>query len=299
MSNQTPVTIQFYNSIFGDWPNAAGARCRDRCRFIMGPNDYRHADAVVFHLPTIEHLEYIDKPDGQLWVGWSMESTVNYPIMVDPIRMSRFDLQMNYRRDADIWVPYILMPGTIHPFPSSPEKPEASPVVHFQSNSHDRCGRTGYAAELMKYVKIDSYGTVLNNKTLSDNDRVKGMPYDVVGRYKFALAFENSIAHDYVSDKFFKVLIAGTVPVYLGTETVAELAPGDDCYIDAGDFASPRELARHLNHLNENDDVYAGYHRWRHRPLPASFQTHLDRLSTSMPDRLHDSVRTALAARAA
>ena len=35
-------------------------------------------------------------------------------------------------------------------------------------------------------------------------------------RYKFALALENSLAHDYVTEKFYQPLLAGAVPIYLG-----------------------------------------------------------------------------------
>lgn len=35
---------------------------------------------------------------------------------------------------------------------------------------------------------------------------------DVIGKYKFAMAFENSATDDYVTEKLFGVFVAGAVP---------------------------------------------------------------------------------------
>ncbi len=40
-----------------------------------------------------------------------------------------------------------------------------------------------------------------------------------LGRYRFALAFENARFDGYVSEKLFDCLYAGTIPVYLGART--------------------------------------------------------------------------------
>lgn len=46
----------------------------------------------------------------------------------------------------------------------------------------------------------------------------------VIRHYKFTLAFENSNVEDYISEKFFDALVAGSVPVHLGlTRANAEL----------------------------------------------------------------------------
>jgi hypothetical protein len=148
----------------------------------------------------------------------------------------------------------------------------------------------------MRYVKVDSFGKVLRNRTETTAPGWEGR-VAVMGRYKFTLAFENSVSRDYVSDKFFDPLTVGSVPVYRGTADVAELAPHPDCYIDARDFAGPAELGRYLAALDRDDVAYSHYHQWRVDGLAPTFVAHLSRLRESawaqlvrrVVDRIGDS----------
>ena len=129
--------------------------------------------------------------------------------------MAQFDLTMTYRRDADIWVPYF-GPATLAQLPTPPQaKTEGAPAVYFASNSRDRSGRSRYVSELMQHLPVDSYGRSLGNRTLV-RDEGRRTKLETIARYKFTLAFENSISQDYVTEKFFDPLLAGSVPVYLG-----------------------------------------------------------------------------------
>jgi hypothetical protein len=63
----------------------------------------------------------------------------------------------------------------------------------------------------------------------------------------------------------------GSVPVYLGAPNIAEFAPGEHCYIDVSDFASPQKLAEYLLELDTDDASYAAYLAWRRKPLRDDF----------------------------
>jgi len=283
--------ILFFNSFFGRWPQTDGLACCEDCEFATDRSRLPEADAVVFHLPGIRQGDRVAKYPGQQWVVWCMESAVTCPGLADPALMRLFEISMTYQQHADVWVPYFRAGDDVPLLKPPPAKSESSPVVHFQSHRYDRSGRTRYAAELMKRVKIDSYGKVLNNRKLAVRDDGADTMRQVIARYKFALAFENSIAPDYVTDKFFDPLVVGTVPIYLGAPNVAELAPAEHCFINTADFAGPSEIAAYLNFLNENDDAYQAYFSWKAKGLSERFRAHLQAVARPPLCRLCDRVR--------
>jgi hypothetical protein len=199
-----------------------------------------------------------------------MESEVNYPLLSDRAFMGRFEITMTYRQDATIWCPY-LDAGTAAALRRPPQpKTAPSPVACFVSNRHTAWDREGYIRELMRYLAVDSYGRALSNRKLPEN-RGRETRLPVISRYKFTLAFENSICRDYVTEKFFEPLTCGSVPVYLGAPNVDEFAPADGCYINAADFSGPRDLAAYLKHLDRDDGAYGAYLRWKLGELRQSF----------------------------
>jgi hypothetical protein len=55
-----------------------------------------------------------------------------------------------------------------------------------------------------------SFGKCLHNKELPQDEPIFASPkLPLFARYKFALALENSLAVDYVTEKFYQPLIAG------------------------------------------------------------------------------------------
>lgn len=269
------LTISFANEF---WPSVPRALpdCPSPCELIFDHDRAADADVVVFHIPTLWHPPELRKRPDQIWVAWSMESDVNYPKLADPDFIRRFDFTMTYRRDADIWTPY-LDPATLDELTAPPQpKTAEAPAVYFASNDRDRSGRREYVAALMEHLAIDSYGRSLCNRTLA-YDAGRSTKLATIARYKFTLAFENSITTDYVTEKFFDPLIAGSVPVYLGAPEIADFAPGEHCYIDAADFAGPAELADHLRFIAGNEIEYARYVEWKTRPLRPEFVAMVER----------------------
>ena len=248
------------------------------------PDRLPDAHVVVFHVPTTPDVSRIRKYPGQIWVAFSMESDVNYPSLSNLEYMRRFDLTMTYRRDSDIPVPYLGWKFEMLRNPPSPKTAE-SPAVYFASNPLDRCGRTAYVQQLMDYLPVDSYGKCLNNRKLPD-DSGWGSKFDTIARYKFTLAFENSISADYVTEKFFDALVAGSVPVYRGAPNIGDFAPGEDCFIDASQFSGPRELAEYLSYLDQHKERYERYLRWKTRPLDGRFVEMVNRFSGDPLSRL-------------
>jgi hypothetical protein len=151
----------------------------------------------------------------------------------------------------------------------------------------------------MKLVPVHSYGKCLHNMVTLDltcltkqdfpNDGVKAgkQKFNTIRKYKFTLVFENHSAKDYVSEKFFHAIAAGTVPgtvrwfqtnasVYMGAPNIDDFAPSPHSVIKADDFeyafvadsvliivSSPTALAEFLKLLDNNETLYQEYLSWK------------------------------------
>jgi hypothetical protein len=259
----------------------------------------RDADAVVFHIPDWRRTQLDDTPKypGQLWVLWSMESAVNYPRMADPEFLRHFDLILTYEQTADIRQSYLPAAPQWQAAMamSQPPKPEAAPLVMFQSAIIDACGRNAFSAAVMQQIPVDSYGRIYRNRTLAE-DLGRQSKLATISRYHFCLSLENSQAPDYVTEKLFDPLMSGTIPVYRGAPNAQEFAP-EHSYIDAEAYGGPKGLADYLRHLLQSPAEYAAYFAWRQRPLPEWLQQKLAAEATSHWLRLLERVDAAGAGR--
>jgi hypothetical protein len=268
-----PVLILFYNTLWGFDPDLPPALPHgvevsfDRARL-------RTADAVIFHIPDLKWWWRPRKRRGQIWIAWSKECEEHHPRMSDGRFMSIFDLRMTYRRDADVPHTYIdeyLYAKTVTGDVIR-EKLDAPLVASFVSSKLDRSGREQYITELGRHIEIDAYGRFMRNRPVEGDN---GRPFKLatIARYKFTLAFENACRHDYVTEKFFEPLAAGSVPVYLGAPNIEDFAPGDCSFIDVRNFRSPAELARHLHSLAADEAEYQEHLAWRRKPLRPGFSS--------------------------
>lgn len=88
------------------------------------------------------------------------------------------------------------------------------------------------------------------DKTLKKKfkSRYKGFTPDKIktlSQAYYALAFENTRHPDYVSEKIYDVMKAGTVPIYLGAPNIEEFVP-KDCFINYADFKNDEALYEYL-----------------------------------------------------
>jgi hypothetical protein len=249
----------------------------------------REAAAVVFHIPSLPQsvfdkfpnfihsvysvpfsLKRLRKKKGQIWVAWFMECEVNIPHFNNPSFLNNFDWTMSYHLDADIVTPYYY--GALNHLLKGPvrEKSAEKKVCAFISSSFHASGRLTYLKALMNYLEIHSYGKVLRNKTL-ETDTGHPSKMETMAGYKFTIAFENAIMKDYVTEKFFDPLIAGSVPIYLGAPNIGDFTPGDKCFINASDWDSPEALARYILTVSNDQGLYQSYFDWKSKPFRPDF----------------------------
>ncbi len=88
---------------------------------------------------------------------------------------------------------------------------------------------------------------------------------DIISKFMFHFAFENSIENGYVTEKPFDALIAGTVPVYLGDSAhLRSLLPHPSAAIFVSDYDNMTQLADYLNFLTTNETAYEAHRVWHH-----------------------------------
>lgn len=140
--------------------------------------------------------------------------------------------------------------------------------------------RLKYLQELMKHVEVHSYGGCLNNRKEPDlpNDpswppiaQRRARKIQVLSNYKFYLAFENAPIDDYVSEKVFEGLFAGSIPIYRGAQSIGQFMPANDSFINANAMP-PVELAKLIKSVGSDASKYAKYFAFKQRPLSPHFQ---------------------------
>ena len=120
--------------------------------------------------------------------------------------------------------------------------------------------------------------------------------YQALSRARFAFVFENARADNYVSEKIYQALSAGTIPIYLGAPNIAEYIPST-CFIDMTKFESYDELYQYIKNMPEEE--YKAYmdeiHTWRENHRSQSNQrlianTIAFELFYSHPDKIQENV---------
>ncbi|KAJ1439633.1 hypothetical protein B484DRAFT_427673 [Ochromonadaceae sp. CCMP2298] len=171
-------------------------------------------------------------------------------------------------------------------------------VALFTSN----CANAGakmrykYIEELMQLIPTHSYGACLKNReepTMADDPRWpaiaqrRARKIKILSNYKFYLAFENAPVLDYVSEKVFEGLIAGSLSVYRGSPSIQRFMPSNSSmpsFVDANDL-SPQQLADLLLRLSKDEKEYSTYFAFKQQPLSAQF-THMAMQSYVHPNVL-------------
>lgn len=248
------------------------------------------ADVIVFNLPfLLQSMDgNLEKQPGQIWVAWSYESEVNYPWMLSGELKLLFDFWMTYHLDADIVLPYY--DYTFKEKLLTPPVEKSKDVCMFVSSNVNNSRRQEYLSELMEHIHIDSYGRWRRNCIL-EGDKGYVSKLDVIKHYKFTIAFENAISPEYVTEKFFDPLIAGSVPVYLGAPDVDKLAPGLHAYIDVRNYDSPKSLAKELQRYCCNRNLYDKLLEWKRRPLNVTLANLIEE------QHIHPFIRMAMLAK--
>lgn len=102
--------------------------------------------------------------------------------------------------------------------------------------------RMDLGISLSRNEKIDIYGTFWekNDKNLKGEVWNKHVGLDP---YKFSIACENTIQKNYISEKFWDVILTDTVPIYLGCSNIEEYIP-KECFISLNGLSQEEMVSK-------------------------------------------------------
>jgi hypothetical protein len=116
--------------------------------------------------------------------------------------------------------------------------------------------RNEFFKKLHAIKHVDSAGKLYNNI----NAKIEGesSKIDFLSTRKFNICFEPYSHPGYVTEKILHAFYAGTVPIYWGSETIAnDFNPA--AFINVHDFNSQEEAIAHIIKVDQDDELYASY----------------------------------------
>jgi hypothetical protein len=112
---------------------------------------------------------------------------------------------------------------------------------------------------IQSYKHVDCAGRLRNNMGISIPGRADQQhKIDFLKDYKFTIAAENSFYDGYTTEKIIHPLSVGSIPIYWGSSTV-EADFNKDCFIDASDFFSFKDLVSYVKMVDYDDALAAQY----------------------------------------
>lgn len=231
----------------------------------------------------------IPQPAGTASVIRSMESAQYYSEnKIDLARRRGYDIIMTTSLSSDVPVGYFSWAEYDIMAPVQP-KTESAIAAAFISN----CGARNFRLQALEAlekanVKIDSYGGCHRNRD-GRVDKVQALK-----RYKFSLAFENSNEEDYVTEKFFQSLVAGSVPVVVGAPNIQDFAPSLGSILHIKELKDAEPVAKTMKYLAEHPEAYNQSLRWKYEGPSDSFKALVDMAAVHSSCRLCIHLATAI-----
>lgn len=267
-SGQKAVTIVMWTKYFGKdiFPSHDFHKCSDQCFITSSRCVLSEADALAFHWRDLSLFDLPEKSNHQKWIIYNQESpehiSLGAKLMLKYLE-NAFDWTLTYRQDSDIVAPY----GKVFPRLSSnistnqiDFSSKRKSVAWLVSNCRTESRREDYVEELRKYIDVDIIGEC-GSQSCSRTNR-SSCYHMFEQQYFFYLSFENSICKDYATEKIFHVLKYDIIPVTFGGADYKSILPPKS-FVNAMDFASPRQLATFLTNLASDEKEYKSYFNWR------------------------------------
>ena len=209
--------------------------------------DFNKVHAIYNHLRSFPSLEAVPVKQWQAIIGDSTEAAVNDWHPTNEAVMRRHTHLFDVHPSSD----YLLVPkggmDDILKIERTPFAKRSSSVLWVASNCESR--RTPVIKRLMSSVDIVPMGACLNP---SDQRVAK----DQWKAYKFYLSWENTVCHDYVTEKLWRPLADAVVPLYVGAPNVIQFAPTTHSVVPLSLFESAQRLSSWLDLVTNSEPLF-------------------------------------------
>ena len=244
-----------------------------------GTQYLRSDTGIMFSFPTFRH------PD-QVWVLYNQEPLSLLWGSLGTFQWV-FNWTLSYRRDSDVFVPY----GIPRKVDMSERNIESmrdednyfkqktqDGAIAMISNCKDDARRYKLIEYLKKYINVKVYGRCGEGRLDSSKE-------DIQKQYKFYLAFENSNCVDYVTEKYWRSLTSGQIPLVAWRNNMTGVVIPES-YINIFDFTDITKAGEYIKRVNDNATLYNSYFKWKE-----AYETHSPRALCELCKKLHEKAK--------
>lgn len=255
--------------------------CNIPCTVTTNRESMLAADAVVWNARWMDAFKHVPpkKPFGQRWVfNFFFESPIynGQRVAKDVVSAvsQQADWTMTYSSRADIFDPWNrFVPRNASLDLEKPNRNYARGRQYLLLWLVSNCAapRMKFFTQLQRLLPTDSvhiYGTCGKPSPCPGRNLADACYRELFSKYWFYAAFENQRCDGYITEKFFRGLLHGMVPIALGgfsRHDYASLGVPDYAYVNVDDYGSLAHLAERLINISRNDDLYNTFFKWKGR----------------------------------
>lgn len=237
--------------------------------------DIRRAN--VFHHVDINPDEMQNKLRirslNEIWILWIDEANRQ----LEHFNQYQFNWTISFRQDSEISIgtygllipisstnksdSFVLFPLENHIWTNY--RSRSKHALWFVSNCEPQA-RLKYYHQLKTFFPIHAFGSCLaksSNPPCKKNDQCE---LDQSHLALFYLAFESQTCKDYITEKFWRALYYGMIPIVFGPskQSYLDLGIPSTAFIHTDDFQSAEQLGNYLHQIANDYLLYRRYFQW-------------------------------------
>ena len=128
-------------------------------------------------------------------------------------------------------------------------------------------------SRILSYISqafpVFSFGSCMHNAQVPaglPGRGIENLKYQsMMARYMFYFALENApLCEGYMTEKIWLALSRGSIPIYIGSDSIDEMLPVKNSYVDLRKYDTIEALAAELREIATNETRYDEYTSWRY-----------------------------------